>query len=424
MEPAAAEEITVRAHVRIASVTLVLSWICSCAGAPPEEPLDLPFHVGMMPVEVALVGELTPDAESGERETFEITIPALRLQEAIRQALEANCFTQVTLLPVKEQGDWKSWQSFKPPSEDPADWDEYTEEAYWVAAAESSKADILLDCQVQYTGQVDHETTGAFSYNLLLFLLGGPFCYWVDDHEYRSPVDVSAIFYDTSAASSALRSAADSRYESEINVCAVEFESEDYDFVDRNGDDLGMYALSLVCPSGFLREDTDPVRKQLVDDIIADISQKLAEQVRQERDVILDARRQVNFTCDLDGTADRGPFVVKRAIDGTIQIRGDFVVRTDQRVEGLEIYEILADGELVASGEFEESTEEPSRSEREHKLRYRIARTIDPRSLEEPARGKLDSASCLQIRVTESGMSDDWRTYTFPIESGATTAKP
>lgn len=419
----AAEEAPARAAIRVtfASVTLGLS--LGCASAPPEEPLDLPFHVGMIPVVVTLSGQMStevgeqPGGEAEqEAEPFTITLPVPELQEAIRAKLEENCFTRVSVLPAKEEGVWKEWEDFEPPSEDVSEWDPFTEDAYWVAAAERARTDVLMDCRVRYSGIVVHETTGAFSYNLLLFVFGGPFCYWVDDHDYRSPVELMAIFYDTSAAVIATRAAADARYESEIQKSEVAFEGEDYDFVDRNGSHVGMYGLSLICPSGFLRKETDPVREQLIEDIIADMSDKLVTEVRLAKDVLLEAPRQVSFSCDIDGGEDRAPFSVKRAEDGTVRVRGAFVVRLGRRVEGLEIYEILAGGERVAGGNFEESIEVLGLAEPDRMLRYPLDTTLSPANLEDPERAALEAATELQIRITESSMNNNWRTYTFPIE--------
>jgi len=135
--------------------------------------------------------------------------------------------------------------------------------------------DVLLLPQMMYDDTVRSETNDRFWLNLPLFLLGGPMCWFVNDRTYEHDVSLVVQFHSVSSESGTQTDRKTLHQE--------EFENREtpLDFLDR-ADGAGDYALSLVCPSGWLATETDEsldslrleIGESLVSAVVADLSRK------------------------------------------------------------------------------------------------------------------------------------------------------
>ena len=262
---------------------------CASSGAKLERPL--PFRVALMPVSM--------DPNSNLRATTPASVkegePQLVLVEedvtnSIVSALKGEGFTDVYSLSYPEDS---SVFDTKPDKE---------KFEYWMSAAESSGADILLKVKVAYEPNIEGGINEKFWLNLPLFLLGGPFCYFINDRTYEATARMVAEFYNVHAPPKG------NAGEVLTIPIVVDYTGSQLDFTDRAGKNAGAYALSLLVPAGLLVRNNDRIATAVRHAALDELSQALVERVATQKGEFEMNYGLARFSLDLDtATARRRP---------------------------------------------------------------------------------------------------------------------
>jgi len=250
----------------------------ACRSAPPLPP-PLPFHVALAPVEAlntdlsitrareasyARSGEASHGQVEGvesddEEEVLTLHLDPGRVTKGLEEALRKG-FARVTVLDPPQEADFASW------SED-------ERAGHWREKSLDAGADLWVQPSVSYEPRIEHEANEKFWLNMPLFLLGGPFCYFVSDNTYNARVKLNADFIDVTSPHDDPLSG---------NVLPVpiqvDFKGTDLNFVER-ADDAGDYLLSIIVPAGFLSRQSPDVVEEVRDDIIDEIADLFVREV-------------------------------------------------------------------------------------------------------------------------------------------------
>lgn len=364
--------------------------LAGCASTrPPEVPL-LPFHVALVPVRT--VGR---DPGTGS-EKKAVELDPARASEELRTALvERGGFAAVTLLPEPE------------PGLNPAALD-----AHWVESARAVRADLLLECRLEYTTRYEGEHNEKFWLNLPLFLLGGPFCWFVDDRTYRSGAELSGDLYDLALVYRDLYPLGSARVR--LISAASTFGETSMDFLDR-ADGAGYYLVSLVWPAGLLAMSTEEVKQELERSILSELSRDFATRVAVRQRDILEAEGMVNFWLEPD-PANAPPLPREAAAPRPTpwvaldqhEVAGVVRLRLDEDVRRMTRWRMGAPDEMEAAPWHPFPEPAPPRiakvgGQDELVIEYPLRQALDP---------ALESV-CLEL---EDGHENRFtRTYTIPL---------
>jgi hypothetical protein len=224
-------------------VALVLAVAASACrtSAPPSDAPALPFHVALVPLRSVVLRDAGPAGEDGLR----LEPDPARLTRAVHEALAARSFTRVTLLEDA------------PPAPGGAPG---ARERELVERARAVGADLVLELELDLVPLVRHRASGSAWLDIPLFLLGGPFVWFVEDRTYTADVELRGAFYDRWILDGGDRLLGD-RF-ARLFEASASFEGVDVDFFRRT-DNLGLYAASIVVPSYFLARESDHVAERL-----------------------------------------------------------------------------------------------------------------------------------------------------------------
>ena len=259
-------------HVRILlfALALVLNAACQSQEATAQPPL--PFHVAVVPLEPTENSALEPSGMEGDPLTeVQLSFDAARTTARLVEALNGKSFTRATQLVYPEGG----MESIKL-DEDRQD--------YWIKQADGIGADLVLLADFEYFPTIWSNTNSNFWLNLPLFLLGGPFCYVVNDRDYHAAAQIRAQFFNvkrlrTANAGWASRGSKSMDLDTDLKVSNM-------DFWDRADGHLGRFALSLVIPAGLLATETSGVRDTLERDIVGWLATDLTDKIRVSGDQV------------------------------------------------------------------------------------------------------------------------------------------
>lgn len=258
----------------------------SCQTTAPL-PGPLPFHAALAPVE-ALNNELSipkareasyarareasyaepreashgpgeGDESDDAKEVLTLHLDPSRVTKGLEDALRKG-FARVTVLDPPREAD------FAGRSED-------ERAGYWREKSLEAGADLWVQPSVSYEPRIEHRANEKFWLNLPLFLIGGPFCYFVADNTYNARVKLNADFIDVTSPHDDPLSG---------NVLPVpiqvDFKGTDLTFVER-ADDAGDYLLSIIVPAGFLSRESPDVVEEVRDKIIDEIADLFVREV-------------------------------------------------------------------------------------------------------------------------------------------------
>jgi len=244
---------------------------CRSAAPLPEDPL--PFHVALAPaetldsnlpiIEAREASYATQEEPEAQQPTgkLQLRLDSERVTQGLAEALRRG-FARVTVLAPPED------ENFAQASES-------DRAKYWQEQALTAGADLWVQPSVQYEPKIERETNEKFWLNLPLFLLGGPFCYFVGDNTYNARVKLNADFIDISSPRD------DPLDNTVLRIpIQVEFEGTDLTFIDR-ADDAGDYLLSIIVPAGFLSRSSDDVVDEVREEIIDEISAAFVREVHE-----------------------------------------------------------------------------------------------------------------------------------------------
>ncbi len=363
------------------AVLLVLS---ACRARPPENLDLLPFHIAIKPVVHSPSYELERASTPVDDPAFRIEIDLAHLSESIRGGLDRQGCSKATLLSPPAEG----W------TEDARQW--------WIEEARRLRADLLLECELDYSPSIAGSLNGEkFVLNLPVFLLGGPFCYFVNDRRYEVNgelhcrlYDLNPVFRDPSALSR----------RSEIMLETIHIQPIELDFADRAGKSVPRYALSLLVPPGFLADETEAVLARMHEEICGRLAQDLVAALRENRRQLITAPGIAAFHLDPSPDAHRA----QERADGTLDVSAKVLLHLNQGSD--ELYEsVVLAGEqrhaipfdspaLAGSGD--------SSSERRYSLHAMLPQSAV-------------RSGMIQLWLYDSSMARNSRSYTLRLRPAA-----
>ena len=360
--------------LRSLSLLVLASLGAACATSGEARRADpLPFRVLLMPVEVrsvavASASEADPDVK--------LTLLDQDVRSALARGIEAGGFVRVDMPPSPTP---RSEPSGERNRDD------------WIETAVASRADILAWPILEITPDVDHAINEKFWLNLPLFLIGGPFSWFVADCNYAARATLKIRLYDLTLLQTDGTRIGDSL--AEIADYQSTYRGKPLDFMDRAGGNVGYYALSVVVPPGLIARSTEDCSTALREDALEFIAADLAERIRSEPSKVL-SFEPVNFF-----VASKG-LIAQRTGEGTVEVSGRVQFRPDYRVSALRSFRLSAGEESV---EFPfDAGEEASNDvwQRNYALRGSL-----------PVAPSVDS---VQVTVFHAG-DERSRTYTLPV---------
>lgn len=321
------------------SLTLVLMALAAgCRSQAVEKEAPLPFHVAVIPLQpVAEERLVPPDVESDALESVRLSFdPDATTAELVR-ALDGGLFTRATALAYPDGAAREEFLALSVGEQ----------EDHWVEAAERAGADLVLLAYLEYCPTIWSDINSSFWLNLPLFLLGGPFCYFVDDRDYVTNVRLSTQLFDVRPLRLSEASFSASRRDAKVLGVNKDLQHSDLDFWDRADGHLGRYALSLVCPAGLLARETDGVRATLEREIVASLSRSFAEEVRVLGDQVSRGNELYYFWVDPESLQTVGT-------DAGSELRGSLVLQLEGGPGRMDSYSYELPGarsEKIAFGE-------------------------------------------------------------------------
>jgi hypothetical protein len=331
-------------HRHVITLALATLLAAGCASQATEEQHPLPFHVAVIPLEPVASDALTPTDMDGEPlPDVKLSFDPARTTKTLVAQLDGKSFTRATELGYPDDRTREEFLAL-PAGE---------QEDYWVAAAEDAGADLVLLTEFQFAPTIWSNTNNSFWLNLPLFLLGGPFCYFVDDRDYHSNVALEAQFFDVTPLR--LKEASFSRKrKAQIMLLDKRVKRSDLDFWDRASGNVGHFALSLIVPAGLLATQSDGVRETLEEEIVAELAGELVDEVRLRSDLV--SRGQALY----DFWVDPASVQVVQAAAGS-ELRGRLVLELGGNAERMDSFAYrLGPNEAPTTVPFDEGTRKES----------------------------------------------------------------
>ena len=376
---------------RCLAAAALLGATAACASDETARTTSLPFHAALVPVEVFVDAPRAPQeasAETDAEDRLALALDGSAASRALADTLRGSGFTSVTLLPPPPEG---------------VDADEH-----WLQAAKAAGADVLLTSgELRYAPSFDSRRNEKFWLNLPLFLLGGPFCYWVDDRTFVATASLEIDVYDVSA----LRRPADlDVLRNKLVSSKVRFDEVALDFVDRGGLSAGTVAASLVVPAGFLATENEDVREELEGAVLHQLAGKL-------RDDLVDKRGSIEWPEQLVSFRFVDAPVVERAPDGSVTIRAEVGLRDDGLAERMREWRVFgvesrpdAEPRVTPIGTYRFGEHTVDEAGRFPTLVYALDERID----------RVDPAfDRLRIELVDDSPNANRRTYTLVLAPAA-----
>lgn len=371
---------------RVAMVTLagIILLSVGCASSQRDPESSLPFHVAVIPVQTLIV---EPTEKTKGDDAFEMQIKSPAISRSLRNELKHQCFERVTLLPYPEETPLEDFLALPPREQD----------NHWVAAASAAQADLILQPELRFQTAVESERNHQFWLNLPLFLLGGPFCYFVPDHRYHGDATLSWALYDLNpilAERSKL-----GRSDSVLLATDSRAREVDLNFLSRAGTRFQNYAISFLVPAGLLAQRGIPVERQVESRIVEDLAEDVARRVNERREDLLQARTLVNFYLEPESVE------IERLSPDELEIEADVILRRGGGIDALNEYELISGGEPVYVT-FEEAEIEQTEGEQLSRYaRYRIRQTV----------AVENGSETIRLRVFDASPEQNTRSFTFGV---------
>jgi hypothetical protein len=385
-------------------ISALVTLLASCASQVRRDEPALPFHVALVPIQCATpadaratgganaasdAGSAQSASDGGaEHDGLKLAIDAAALSERLRATLESTCFARVTLLAPPDGST----------AEEFAHWSPEKRNAYWIAASASAGADLILESELRAAPELHGKMNEKFWLNLPLFLLGGPFCYFIGDNTYVGDARLDAWLYDLRPIAASQATLADGR--SELTHVQARFRGTDLDFIDRAGSSVGWYAASLVVPAGLLSRNNASVERCVADTAISELAQGLMRELRGESEHVLAGEHVTSFHVAPESTVT--------CENGVLRFHGAVLLRTGE-IQRMDAWRLEA-GDHWIEGEFHDAVADAElTTARNRYLRY----ALDIR---------LPSAcGAKEVKLTLAGGGRDVSVRTFTFEVGASS---
>lgn len=352
-----------------------------CAATTGVAGGPLPFKVAVIPFEAAALTVPAADGSASEEDGIAPHFDAKQLTGAVCDALRDR-FADAVVLPWPAGSTPEEFQRL-PRSE---------QDAWWRRACADADADLVLECDAKVPRRATYEHNEAFWLNLPLFLIGGPFCWFVDDTTYRGEARLEAVLHQVLPIAGGRATFADG--DAEVARFEVRLDEVRLDFLDR-AEPLG-YVFSLVVPPGLLERDNPHVEEHFAAAVGSGLAAGLARRVDESSGTILATENLADFYLlrDVKAVARGGEVVVS----GHVEVRSDSA--SDVRAC------VVRCGDRSVDGTLSEALPDPAlSSEREPRSRISFSATL-PRE---------EGADRVRIEVTQGGRDPIGRTFTVPI---------
>ena len=382
---------------------LVLGTLSAACAAPRAEPAGspLPFHVAVVPLGAEDVTEVEPmgaparasdeTSKRGSRDDLTLRLDADTISSEVARELDGEVFTLASLLE---------------PPPDGVDVDD----TYWIEGAERAGADLLLYCErLHYVPSASTRRINFLSSSLPLFLLGGPFVYFIDDRDYTVDAQLSARLIDLNRVGWDLPRAGE-RLELGRRVAHGTFDARPdpvrLNFTQRvESGDLGAWGASVVIPTGFLEIANATVEAAVTREASASLGRNLGHQIRgRAREILQPEGGGASSFLDLD------TFRAEPRDDGRLDVGTDLLLRRSKSTTGLARATLYVGGEAIECDFRSTGTVAEGALER-----FAIAGVAPaPAPRLDPSDGS-ERPGVLRLEVVDTGTVRGTRSWTFPV---------
>jgi len=335
----------IRVNPLITASALFVGLCTGCAGIGlGEQPVDrrIPFHVAVVgrveispPVslpEAAASVEITPNAVAPvahpnpvelasapvdtslddlfEATTMRMSIDSRLLSAIVARELAEHAFTRVT--PISSSSGERA-----------------VTDPQLSRSLRESGADLVMFCELDYQPEISYARTSPVSLNLLLFYLGGPFIWVLDEYTYRAKAELRVSLHDLGGVDRKQVRPGDPR--SRIFEAQAEFPGVETDFIDRVGWDpeteVSSYVASLFTSTFLVGQESDGIAALVSQEALSSLGSQVAEALVAQRDDVLRAGSEAQLAnidvVTLDVTYDGASFV---GIDANLILRSGSVI--------------------------------------------------------------------------------------------------
>jgi hypothetical protein len=357
---------------------LTLFTSVSCAGPGADGGGPLPFKVAVIPCDVTVLPG--PAGATDDADCLPTQFDPELVTAALRTALGAQ-FADVVVLPSPAG---VALEEFRRTSKREQD-------LHWIRACAEAHADLVLECDVKLPGRARSSHNEEFWLNLPLFLLGGPFCYFVSDTSYEGEGRLVATLHQVLPIQEGAATLANRR--AEVARFDVRVDGVRLDFLDRA--EPISYAESLVVPPGFLARDTARVRARFAELVGQGLASGLAHQVGEASQAILKTDDLADFYLMRNATAV--------AVGREIRVEGEVVIRGE--IGDMRELALICGSHRV-TGTLEPARRDPLLStDRETVMHARFSERV-------PQEEGVDR---VRVELVQGGREQIARTFTIPV---------
>jgi hypothetical protein len=353
---------------------------CASGGGRPFEPL--PFHVAVMPVAVE-IAQIASPIEEGSATDVVLSFTDEDLADELLAELE-DTFSRVTQL-----------------SPLPADGSASANRDAWLREAHDRGADLVLEATLSYQEDIFTSLNDRFWLNLPLYVIGGPFCWFVADRSYHFDVRLRADFLDVMATLDETYSETDSQ----VLRCDRQAGEASLNFL-RRADGIGAYALGVLIPAGFIASASDEVPGALEAAISEELAALLSRSLRERSNEVVRGKLVDFYPDDLQVTSSG---------EGRC-LEGEFILEIGRVSELGACGYRFGETRGFTETQWTEVTLQPPEGRRKGLRRYRFQIPLDD------SEGADDTVQ-LQVRQLDRAGLSSARTFTYLVRPGTEQAQ-
>jgi hypothetical protein len=279
------------------AVALAALAACSTTSRTKRD-VAFPLHVAVAPVQVSELTETDVSASNA----FTIKLDAGAVDVSLARELGGGLFARVTTLEYPADKTTAEFAAARPEAQF----------AHWVRSARAADADVLLVPALSYRPEIEaSKDVVNVAVNLPVFLFLGPVSYWVADARYDVQAELVADLFDVTMMDESGRFSSWQL----LTKLRRQFGGTRYDYNERVDRALD-YLLTVIVPPSFLETRTDQVVANLREDVVADLSASIVDQLADDRRRVLMPMAGASFCLA------PGEMHATRYEDGTLVLEG------------------------------------------------------------------------------------------------------
>ena len=382
-------------HHLAAYLALSSSVAFGCATGRAPRVATMPFHLAVIPPEIVSEESATGNLEGKDTELL-LDLEETEISQGLREALGKAGFTRVSLLAYPSGISAAEFSS----------WERDRQDEHWVGSAGEVQADLLLDGTLRYQPAVRTARNDKFALNFVLFSLGGPATWWVNDRAYSVDVRFKGSLHDVAPLLDEERGATLDNNRARVVDMGRELEEVNLDFRDRAGGSLGRYALSLVWPAGLLSVETEAAKEAIEAEIVAGISRSFADELQDRREELIRAGQLVDFQPE-DLKVIWGP--------NGLGLQGAVVLQAEEQDRLGSLSYRVGSGQFIEAS-FGRVSQDATEGRRGPLKRFEV--DVALMNLTEP------DPEFVQVEVRDSTRDENVRTFTYPVLGASAYREP